>query len=616
MAVSTRAKTWILWVAGGVAALLLVAVLAVAMLPVGLFRGRAEAALSARFGRPVTIGALERTPAFSFYPTIRARDIRIPQAGWAGEGDLARIGSVAVRIRALKLLAGDVDPQDVRVSGARLNLVRAADGRENWRTTRDESNRGPLRLDGLTIRDTVVSYSDAKRDRRFTLAVTADDRGVAARGTGVVRGSAVRVALAGPAIGAGTARWPFRASIDGRDLAMSARGTMDAPLDTDRMSLTMTARASDLKLIDAVIEAGLFGTQAVRMRADVRHDGPVWRITNLDGTVGRSDLSGAMTVDKTSGRTMLTGQVRARTIDFDDFADDAGLAKGAALERAIGPRLVPNTRVNIAKIDRTDARVDFRIDRIVSKKGLSALTSARGRLTLDRQLATLSPLTIGLRQGRITGSVTIDQRGQRRQPIVRLGLDIKDSSIAALSGGGPVSGQVDGRIRLTGRGDTIRAAVGRSDGSIGIVAHDGALPAKLAAALGFDAARALTADEGARATLRCAILRLDMDGGRGRFAPLIVDTTASQARGTGSISFPSEAITATLTGAPKRGSPLRVPGSVIARGTLRAPELVVPEQVKSIGNILKGIGRAITGHQGPTATDADCTALTRRAIGR
>ena len=43
---------------------------------------------------------------------------------------------------------------------------------------------------------------------------------------------------------------------------------MDAPLDTDHMTLAMTARAGDLKLIDAVIEAGLFGTQAVRMSAD------------------------------------------------------------------------------------------------------------------------------------------------------------------------------------------------------------------------------------------------------------------------------------------------------------------------------------------------------------
>ena len=165
-------------------------------------------------------------------------------------------------------------------------------------------------------------------------------------------------------------------------------------------------------------------------------------------------------------------------------------------------------------------------------------------------------------------------------------------------------------------GDTVRAAVGRSDGTIGIVARDGALPARMAAALGFDAGRVLVADEGSRATLRCAVVRLAVQGGRGRFSPLIVDTSVSQTRGSGGVSFPAEAITATLTGAPKHGSLLRVPGSVTARGTLRDPQVTVPPEVKSVGNLLKGLGRAIRGRQGPSATDADCAALSRQAIGR
>lgn len=36
----------------------------------------------------------------------------------------------------------------------------------------------------------------------------------------------------------------------------------------------------------------------------------------------------------------------------------------------------------------------------------------------------------------------------------------------------------------------------------------------------------------------------------------------------------------------------------------------------SASNVLKSIGRAITGHDEPLATDADCTTLSLRAIGR
>ncbi|WP_326523777.1 AsmA family protein [Sphingomonas sp.] len=615
-AMAFAARPWVKWTLGALGLLLVLVLVAVAAFPVGMFRESAERELSERFGRPVTIGALERTPALSFTPTIHARDIRIPQAGWAGRGDLARIADLSVRIRALQLLTGRVDPQAITAQGVRLDLVRAADGRENWRTGRDGGSRGPLRLDGLTVRDAAISYRDLKQDRRFTVAVTADDKGVEARGTGVVRGAAVRIAAAGPAITDSTAPWPFDAMIDGPALAISVKGTMDAPLDTDRMTLAMTARASDLKLIDAVIEAGLFGTRPVRLSADVRRDGPVWKVTALKGNVGQSDIAGHVTADKSSGRTRLDGEVRSRRLDFDDLADDAGRAAAIALERREGLKLVPNTRVDIGKITSTDGRIAFRVDRIVSARRPSSLTSASGVLTLDRQLLTVEPLRVGLAKGTITGKVTVDQRGGRAAPIVTLALDMTDSSIAALAGGGEVSGRVDGRVRLTGTGETIRAAVGRSTGTIGIVARDGALPAKIAALLGFDAGRALTADDTDRARLRCAVMRLEVASGRGRFAPLIVDTSASQTRGTGGVAFPAETIAATLTGAPKRDSILRVPGSATAGGTLRNPSVTVPPEVKSAGNILKGIGRAIAGKQGPTAGDADCAALSRQAIGR
>ena len=96
---------------------------------------------------------------------------------------------------------------------------------------------------------------------------------------------------------------------------------------------------------------------------------------------------------------------------------------------------------------------------------------------------------------------------------------------------------------------------------------------------------------------------------------MILDTGISQSRGVGTLQFPAEAWAITLTGAPKRDA-LRLPGSVLLRGTVREPEIVVPKGTKSVGNVLKAIGRAIGGRNGPAAVDADCAALSRRAIGR
>jgi len=240
----------------------------------------------------------------------------------------------------------------------------------------------------------------------------------------------------------------------------------------------------------------------------------------------------------------------------------------------------------------------------------------RGALTIDHQLLTLAPLTIDLKRGTITGSVRVDQRGGRPEPLVTIDLTMKNSSIDALAGGGgEVNGRVDARARLIGTGSTIREAVGRSSGTIGLVARDGIIPAQIASLMGFDVGRKFFTDSDEQAGLRCAVLRLAMTRGTGRADPLVIDTTRSQSTGMGTISFPDEMLAIRLTGTPKDKIVLRLPGSAELTGTIREPHVTVPHEVKSVGNIFKAIGRAITGRQGATAGDADCDALAARALG-
>ncbi|KHA63393.1 asmA family protein [Sphingomonas sp. Ant20] len=601
-----------------VAGVVVLGLIVLAAFPWGSLKGVIQRQLTARFGRPVTIGGIERVDTFGFSPTIRITDVRIPQAEWAGTGDFVRLREAAATFSGLALLKGAFGPRDVKARGLRLVLVRDRNGRTNWeRPGKPKGGGSSTDLDGLTISDSVIAYRDDKQDRFVTARFTSDPvYGIRAAGNGTIRGAAVRIAVAGPSVARFQGKpWPFTASIDGDALSITAKGQMDHPLDTDAMELDVTARATDLKLIDAVIEAGLFRTQPVSFSAHVRHDQPKWTVTQLKGVVGRSDFTGHVSVDKQAGRSKVDGAIVSRQFDFGDLASDEGKAKGAALERAIGPRLVPNTRIDIGKIDTTDARMAFRIKRIVSAKGASPILSARGVLAIDHQLLTLSDLDARLPHGRVEGKLTVDQRGDRKVPMVDINLRLRGSSVQDLAGGGgEFSGNVSARARLRGPGTTIRAAVGNANGTIGFVARDGQLPQGIAAALGFDAARALLAKDGERAGLRCVVLKLDVTRGHGRIDPMIVDTTASLLRGQGSVVFPGETLNIRLTGTPKQHALLRLPGSAYMTGTIERPAVTIPPEVKSVGNIFKAIGRAITGKQGPTARDADCSGLAARVL--
>ncbi len=612
------AKRWVKITGIVVAGVLALGLIVLAAFPWGSLKGVIQRQLTARFGRPVTIGGIERVDTFGFNPTIRITDVRIPQAEWAGTGDFVRLREAEATFSGLALLKGAFGPRDVKARGLRLVLVRDRNGRTNWeRPGKPKGGGSSTDLDGLTISDSVIAYRDDKQDRFVTARFTADPvHGIRAAGNGTIRGAAVRIAVAGPSVERFQGKpWPFTASIDGDALSITAKGRMDHPLDTDAMELDVTARAVDLKLIDAVIEAGLFRTQPVSFSAHVRHDQPKWTVTQLKGVVGRSDFTGHVSVDKQDGRSKVDGAIVSRQFDFGDLASDEGKAKGAALERAIGPRLVPNTRIDIGKIDTTDARMAFRIKRIVSAKGASPILSARGVLAIDHQLLTLSDLDARLPHGRVEGKLTVDQRGDRKVPMVNINLRLRGSSVQDLAGGGgDFSGNVSARARLKGPGTTIRAAVGNANGTIGFVARDGQLPQGIAAALGFDAARALLAKDGERAGLRCVVLKLDVTRGHGRIDPMIVDTTASLLRGQGSVVFPGETLNIRLTGTPKQHALLRVPGSAYMTGTIERPTVTIPPEVKSVGNIFKAIGRAITGKQGPTARDADCSGLAARVL--
>lgn len=604
---------WTRVTAGMLIGVPLLLLLVLAVFPWGLLRDAVCRAATERFGRPVTIGSVHRVDSIGFHPTIAVEDLKIPQAGWAGQGDFARVKRADIRFSVWPLLRGAFVPEDIRVSGLRLALVRDKQGRTNWsRPGEPEEGGSSTDLQGLTVTDGVVSYRDAKEDREAVLTVAADpDKGVRAEGQGKVRGTPVRIAFTGAAVKPG--RWPFTATIAGDQLNMKAVGTMDRPLDTDAMTLDLTARADDLKRIDAVIEAGLFQTRPVQLTAHVRHERPRWTITDLKGRIGRSDLAGHLTVDKKSGRTLLDGEVTARQLDFDDLSSAQGRAEAAALERRIGPRLVPNTRIDIGKIDTTDGTIRFKVGRVVSAQGHSAITGLSGRMVMDHQLLTIDAIRLALREGLVTGQAVIDQRNGAKLPTLSLDLRLRGASVLSLSGETKITGRVAARAKLEGMGETVRDAVGRSNGRIGLVVANGTLPDRYAVALGFDAGAAFMGDSG-QASLRCLVLGVDMTNGTGRANPLVVDTSRSRLDGRGTVSFPDERLALTLTGAPKQGATLRLAGAATVSGTLEKPDLVIPKEVKSVGNIFKSIGRAITGDTGPKAQNAACGALARQVL--
>ncbi|MDB5713002.1 MAG: AsmA family protein [Sphingomonadales bacterium] len=620
------------YVGGGVAALAMIAVVGIGAFPVNSARGFIEQRLSAAVDAPVHIGSITRDSWFSFTPTIALRDVRIAQPDWAGPGDFVRVASAEVRVPVLALLTGGFRPERVHVDGLNVVLMRNAQGKSNWDPKKGKPSDGHSRpsLSDLTVTNARFSLRDDKRGLTIAGPMQVDVKsGLRLSGDGQLLGKPAHIEARGGAI-AGIdpkALYPFSLSLSSPALHLTAQGTMAGVLDTRHFKATLSAQAPTLKNLDRVIEAGLFSSQPIDLNGAIRHDGRDWYVDSLSGSIGRSRFVGRATVLKQDGRTKIDATIHASQFDFDDLADTQGLAEAKALTARIGPRMIPNTRINLSKIGKTDGVLRFTADRLLFKNP-SVFRALSGTLTLDHRRVTVSDVVARLVAGSLTGNVVIDH--QSGPPKLAIDMRFSGATLEAIVGKpDDVSGTVRGRILVLGTGDTVREAMGRANGRVAMVATAGQVKATVANVLGQDLGRAIgqqLRDRDAHVPLRCLVANFRASNGVLVPNPLAVDTGASVGQGTGRIVVNGETVTLTLRGSSKNPSALKIVDPIHIGGTLSSPSISVaglgggdePARkgaLRLFGRSIKsalGIGRREAPVAAPTALD--CAELVGAAL--
>lgn len=624
-----------LWAAGISGTLILAGVAVLGAFPVGVLKAPAEARLSKAYGAPVEIGSLTRREAFSFSPEVSINNLRIAQPAQFGEGDMIRLREARARISVFSLISGKVSLPVLHIAGLDLALVRDAEGNSNWGGKRGKrGGRGArsFELSELVIQDSHISLHDEKRKLDLAGSLSADrKKGLVLSADGTFNKAPAKLNFAGGALAKGeaTKRWPFKANLTSDLLVLDAEGAMDGALNLRDMNLTMHARAPSLKQLDYIIEAGLFGTQPIDLTGAVRHQGHDWFIDSLKGRVGHSQIVAKAQVLKRDGRTKIEGTVRAPRLDFDDLADDAGLARARARSARIGPRIIPSTRIDLSKMGPTDGTLRFTVDRILVKGG-SVFRSFSGKLSLDHRVLRIDDAHVGLDKGRLTGWVQVDSR--EKVPVLSTELRVEGSSLEALIGDAQtINGPLRGLVRISGPGTTIRDAFARADGKIAFVAGEGEVRKTAAFLLGHDLGRAIRQQVGkgeAKTPLRCAILAFKARRGVLRPDPLLVETDISTGRGSGEIVLDGETINLAINGTTVKKARLELVDPVRVIGTLSQPEITLDnkalEEAGSVRGVLRAVGHSI-GHAlgldgkdkdqaGAKPAPVDCRALSVAAL--
>lgn len=605
-----------------------------AVFPVSPFKDRIARHIGSRLAAEVSIGSMERRELFSFTPTIIIRDLRIGQPRWAGNGDMVQARSIEIRISALSLVTGGGGRPDSAVArGLSLALVRDASGRSNWEGDKDsqgDDGQG-TGLGRLLIPDGRISYRDAKRALSLTGSFVSDWQGLRIDVSGRFHQAPAHLVIRGARIAGQKpeAPYPLQLKFASPLLQLAASGQTHGPLNLRSMAIDIRANAPNLKYLDDIIEAGLFGTAPIHLQARVRHAGQDWFVDRMTGQIGRSPLIAKASLLKREGRTKIDADMHFSAFDFDDLSDAQGKARARAIETKIGPRILPGTRINISKVGPTDGVIRFRADRLLLKN--SAFRSLAGTIRLTGKLLEIGDIRAGMSSGQMRGSVHVDQRGGIAKPNFAMDLVFTGGRLETVMGTDGATGPLNGRVALSGTGDTIREALAKANGHAGLIVREGRIKRTFAAVLGQDLGKAIGAalrDKEAEVPLRCLAIDFAAKDGILTPSPFLIDTSISSGKGRGSMSLATEHIALSILGRSNDPSGLRLVDPIAIGGTFSAPTLSAagdpPGSKVGARSMIKAIGKSIGGALGlekkhahdelePVAS-ADCRAIEQQIM--
>jgi len=561
------------------------------------FKGPVERAVEARTGRSFDIGG-DLDVDLGTTVAVRADGLRLGNAEWSDEGEMASARRAEIRVHLPSLLFR----RETRIPAIELDrpLVRLEMGDRggNWDLFGEPSGGPPPRIERLWIEGGELLFLHPAEDTRIEVALdsreAADDSvapPVAVEGSGRWRGN--EFTLEGRVASLLDLQQPDAGSGYGIDLharagrtRAHARGRLFNPFQLQRFDLQMELAGANLDDLYPLLGVALPDTPPYTLDGRFGRDGNVWTYEGFSGRVGDSDLAGDVTVTVGGERPHFQANLVSTLLDFDDLAGLVGGSPDSGpddttnpeleqrdSERTAAGKVLPDTPYALEKLRAMDADVRLRASRIESPA--LPLDDMDATLALDAGLLTLEPLDFGVAGGTIRSNVRMDARADTIS--TRLDADVAGVELGRLFPDSALAeqalGAIGGQLELAGTGNSIARMLGSADGEVAVGmgrGQVGNLVLELAGIDIFEALRfLLTGDQ--VVPIRCAFADFAVEDGVMQARALAFDTTDTIIVGEGSIDLGEETLDLELRPRPKDRSILTLRSPLVVDGTFADP---------------------------------------------
>jgi uncharacterized protein involved in outer membrane biogenesis len=542
---------------------------------------RLETLAAERIGRGVDVQGLRILATWP--PQAEMAVLRIANPEWARDPYLLDARGLRATVDPGALLQGHV-VATAAVDSASVGLQR--DGQRNtWELAIPEEQSGGamrVQLRSASIGELRIAYFDEPDRTDVTLHASGDigreGRPFAARAEGRFRGDPLRAAANAPAVplaGEQPVKLSFEAQV-GKSRAAGALALRAASGALQSIEGRIEASGPSIAALNNVARAELPKSKAWRVAAHLRHETGRWNFNDIEARLGKSDLHGSATLEMRKERPFLRASLASKLFDFEETGIKRRVKEEVKEKDAKEQFLVPHDDWPTDGWDLLDAELELfvREMRNVEPVPLEALEL---RAVMENAALRVDPLDIRIAGGRVSGRLALNASESPEE--ANMQIDIRGLQLSRLfpqvERKEVALGRLNGRVQLTGRGDSPGAWLGNADGRLLFATERGSASGLLVEVLGLDAAEAATllGKKGTKLPLRCAVVDLKVKNGTATASPFVIDASDTVLSVEGKLDLGKERISLTARAEPRDVSPFTLRTPVDIAGTFLDPKV-------------------------------------------
>ncbi|HEX2011107.1 MAG TPA: AsmA family protein, partial [Roseateles sp.] len=558
--------------------------------------------LATRLGREVRLlpGADAAPLRLSLWPGVhlRAGLLQIGGPPWRPDPPTLEAEGVQLQLRYRDLWdwqgQGTLTVSALGARELRADLYRGPDGRASWQLQRpgeaapaDHAAPPLLRLENVSLEHGRVRVDDKALVLEAGIDFSVSAAGLAAKAEGRYRHQPLTATLKSdrqlPWVTGGDGAVPLALSLRTARVAFDFDGSLRELPGLQGLRGHYRLDGPSLAAIGDPLGVTLPSTAPFRAHGLLSHEGERWQTEVVQALLGRSRLSGSFVYRNDGPRPLLSGRLGGASLWFADLGPAIGVPSEAP-PKPPGAKLLPDRHFDLPALRAMDADVTVALQRLdLGQAFAETVAPAQGRLRLQDGVLTLEQLDLRTARGRIGGRIELDGRDARRA-LWRAELDWSGLRLERwLSQPRPrnqppyVAGELNGRLRLSGRGRSTAELLASAEGRALAYLPGGTLSHLAIEAAGIDLAESLgvwlRGDDAL--ALQCAVADLRVSQGRVQPSVLVLDTPDSTLWAEGQLSLASEQLALRLQVAPKDFTPLSLRSPIRVDGPLSAPRLTL-----------------------------------------